>query len=55
MPFNFGALELGLILFVILIIFGAGKLPQLGKNLGGAIKEFKQATKGDKEEREAAK
>ena len=37
--------ELILILVVILIFFGAKKLPELAKGLGQGIKEFKKATK----------
>jgi len=38
-----GFTELLLILFIVLIIFGAGKLPQLGEGLGKAIKGFKKS------------
>jgi sec-independent protein translocase protein TatA len=38
-----GFTELILILFIVLIIFGAGKLPQLGEGLGKAIKGFKKS------------
>ncbi|MDO8546729.1 MAG: twin-arginine translocase TatA/TatE family subunit [Nitrospirales bacterium] len=38
-----GITELVLILFIVLIIFGAGKLPQLGEGLGKAIKGFKKS------------
>jgi len=37
--------ELIIILVIILIIFGAGKLPQIGAGLGKGIKNFKKATK----------
>lgn len=40
---TFGFTELILILFIVLIIFGAGKLPQLGEGLGKAIKGFKKS------------
>jgi len=40
---SFGVMELLLILFIVLIIFGAGKIPQLGEGLGKAIKGFKKA------------
>ena len=40
---SFGWMELLLILFIVLIIFGAGKIPQLGEGLGKAIKGFKKA------------
>jgi sec-independent protein translocase protein TatA len=39
---SFGRMELLLILVIVLIIFGAGKLPQLGEGLGKAIKGFKK-------------
>ena len=42
-----GPLEIGLILVVVLIIFGAGKLPQVGGALGKGIREFRKATQGD--------
>ncbi|MGE5404933.1 MAG: twin-arginine translocase TatA/TatE family subunit [Candidatus Saccharibacteria bacterium] len=41
---NIGLPELLIILFVALIFFGPGKLPQLGKSLGQAISEYKNAT-----------
>src|SRR5881628_950608 len=40
---SIGFTELILILFIVLIIFGAGKLPQLGEGLGKAIKGFKKS------------
>mgnify|MGYP001568109115 CR=1 FL=1 len=40
---SFGFTELILILVIVLIIFGAGKLPQLGEGLGKAIKGFKKS------------
>lgn len=40
---SMGIMELTLILFIVLIIFGAGKLPQLGEGLGKAIKGFKKS------------
>ncbi|MEE8492651.1 MAG: twin-arginine translocase TatA/TatE family subunit [Nitrospirales bacterium] len=40
---SFGWMELILILFIVLIIFGAGKIPQLGEGLGKAIKGFKKS------------
>lgn len=38
-----------IILVIVLIIFGASKLPQLGHGLGAAIKNFKRASSGDDE------
>ena len=38
-----------IILLIVLVIFGASKLPQLGHGLGSAIKNFKRAQAGDDE------
>jgi len=38
--------ELSIILIIVLIIFGAGKLPEIGSGIGKAIKNFKSATTG---------
>lgn len=40
---NIGTTELIIIAVVLLIIFGGKKLPELGKGIGDAIKEFKKA------------
>ena len=42
---NIGTTELVLFLLIILIIFGAGKLPQVGEAMGKAIRGFKDAQK----------
>ncbi len=42
---NLGVPELLIILAIVVIVFGAGKLPQLGKGLGEGIKNFKDAMK----------
>lgn len=42
-----GMPELLIILFIIVLIFGANRLPELGKGIGKAIKNFKEGTKGD--------
>jgi len=47
MPFKLGPWEIGLILIIILIIFGVGKLPQIGTAFGKTIREFKKATKAE--------
>ena len=52
-----GVTELIIILVIVLIIFGAGKLPKIAKSIGEGIKEFKKATKEkeSKEEKEEKK
>ncbi|MGI6376695.1 MAG: twin-arginine translocase TatA/TatE family subunit [Anaerolineae bacterium] len=40
-----GIWELVIILVIVIIIFGVGKLPELGGALGKGIREFRQATK----------
>ncbi len=42
--FGLGMPELVVILVIIVIVFGAGKLPELGAGLGKGIKNFKNAT-----------
>jgi sec-independent protein translocase protein TatA len=48
--FGLGMSELFVILVIILIIFGAGKLPEIGGGIGKAIKNFKEATKDPSKE-----
>ncbi len=43
--FGIGGMEVILIIAVVLILFGAKKIPELAKGLGTGIKEFKKATK----------
>ena len=43
--FGLGTTELLLILVLVLIIFGAGKLPQVGKSLGEGLRNFKDGMK----------
>ena len=52
---NLGPLEIILIIVVILLLFGAKKLPELAKGLGQGLKEFKTAVKENTEEDEAPK
>lgn len=49
MPFGMGFGELVLILLIVVVVFGATKLPQLGDGLGKAIKNFKRAVNAQNE------
>lgn len=48
--FGLGMPELIIILVIIVIIFGAGRLPEIGAGLGKGIKNFRKATRGDDED-----
>ena len=48
-----GPLEIFLIVLVVLIIFGAGRLPEVGRGIGTAIKEFRGSI-GNKNKSESA-
>ena len=48
--FGIGMPELIIILIIILIIFGAGKLPEIGSGIGKGIRNFKKATNEKPEE-----
>ncbi len=44
---NLGFNELFLILLIVIVLFGASRLPQLGKGLGEGIRNFKKGVKTD--------
>lgn len=50
LPFNVGPWELILILVILLIIVGPGKLPQVGQSLGKALQNFKKSREEDDDE-----
>lgn len=56
---NLGLPELLVILVIVVLVFGAGKIPQLGKGLGEGIKNFKDAMRqgesGEKKDDGASK
>jgi sec-independent protein translocase protein TatA len=45
-----GPTEIGIILVIVLVLFGGRKIPELMKGFGKGIKEFKDATKEDSEQ-----
>ena len=47
MPFRFGPMELIIVLVVVLIIFGVGRLPEIGGAMGKAIREFRSTQKDE--------
>jgi sec-independent protein translocase protein TatA len=47
--FGFGMPELVIILVLVLVVMGPGKLPQMGQALGSSIRNFKKASVGDDE------
>ena len=55
MPFRMGPWEIGLILAIILIVFGVGKLPQVGGAIGKGLRAFRKAQHGEEDEEEMPK
>jgi sec-independent protein translocase protein TatA len=49
MPFKLGPWELILILAIVVVLFGAKRLPEMGKGIGEGIKNFKKSIKGGDE------
>jgi sec-independent protein translocase protein TatA len=54
MPFNLGGPELIIVLVIVLIVFGAGKLPNVMRDMGRGVKEFKKAQTEEEIAAEAA-
>jgi sec-independent protein translocase protein TatA len=48
--FGLGTQELVIILVLVLIVFGAGKLPQVGSALGKGLRNFKEGAKDEEQE-----
>jgi sec-independent protein translocase protein TatA len=48
-----GALEIGVILLVVLLVFGPSKLPQLGEGIGKMLRGFKKEMKGMEDDKKA--
>ena len=51
---SFGFQELLIIFLIVLVLFGAAKLPQLGRGLGEGIKNFRKGIKGDDDGNDAS-
>lgn len=49
MPLNLGGPELFIVLLIVIVIFGAGRLSEIGGALGRGIREFRTATKDEHE------
>ena len=47
MPFRIGPWEIALVLVIILIVFGVGKLPQVGGAIGKGMRAFKKGQQGE--------
>lgn len=47
--FGLGTTELVVILVIVMILFGAGKLPEIGSGIGKGIRNFKRATRGEED------
>ena len=47
--FGFGMPELIILLVIVMVVFGAGKLPEIGGAFGRSIRNFKDATQGKDE------
>ena len=52
MPFRLGPTELIIVLVIVMIVFGVGKLPQIGGAIGKAIKEFKSSSDENAEDKQ---
>ena len=50
MPFRLGGPELIIVLVIIMIVFGVGKLPQVGGAMGKGIRQFRRGVSGEDEE-----
>ncbi|MGD0855137.1 MAG: twin-arginine translocase TatA/TatE family subunit [Dehalococcoidia bacterium] len=48
---NFGIWELLLVLLIVLLVFGAAKLPQIGESLGKAIRNFRKGLSGEEDKK----
>lgn len=54
MPFGVGPLELVLVLVILLVVFGAKRLPDIARSLGSSAREFKGGISGEPTDDEAS-
>lgn len=52
---NFGLTEILIVAFIVILLFGAKKLPELAKGLGSSIKEFKKGVTEEEEDKDKDK
>ena len=52
MPFRIGPTELIIVLVIVMIVFGVGRLPEIGGAMGKAIREFRSTVSGKSDEPE---
>jgi len=50
-----GPMEIGLLVLLVVVLFGGRKIPELMKGMGQGIKEFKKATSEDEDDKDAVK
>ncbi len=53
--FNFGGWEWVILLVIVLIVFGVGRLPEIGGAIGKSIREFREASKTNEKKDEKVK
>jgi sec-independent protein translocase protein TatA len=47
-----GVWELAIIFLIVLVLFGAGKIPKIAKDIGGGIREFKNSLSGESSDKQ---
>ena len=55
MPIRFGPLELVIILAIVVLLFGVGRIGKIAGELGSGIKAFREGIQGDKKDKEEEK
>jgi len=55
MPFRLGPLELTIILLIVIVLFGVGRIGKIGADLGTAVREFRKGLQGDDEKKDEKK